>query len=58
MKRLLDLFKQEDGAAVIEYALLLVFITIACIASLYVLRDMTSSCLNNVIVTFETVSGS
>lgn len=47
MKNMLGLFKDEDGATAVEYAVMLGLILMACIASIYLVGQQTGNSLGN-----------
>jgi pilus assembly protein Flp/PilA len=48
MKKIIDFIKDEEGASLIEYALLVALIAVAAIAAMQLLGERASSTLQNV----------
>jgi pilus assembly protein Flp/PilA len=47
MKKIMDFIKDEEGASLIEYALLVALIAVAAIAAMQLLGERASSTLQN-----------
>jgi pilus assembly protein Flp/PilA len=52
IKKLLNFFKDEEGATMVEYALMVTLVAVFCVAAVTLMRDQVAAAYNAIAAAF------